>query len=287
MKLTHEEIRTNERIPIRLFNFQAKDIARVIPNHWHESAELLYCRKGSLKVWINSRDYLLEEGDFLFINSNIIHSTQSPTTNDIIVLQLPLSFIQEATQQEYLNEYDILCNTLRENTNQQQVIISRIRHTLEEMMAYETNRIEAYELKVTSLLFDLLFEMITHFKQEKEGENRVNSQKYLNRLEEITKFVKENYMEKLTLEETAARFNFSVPYFARFFKKYMGITFTEYVTSIRLDKAYNLLMSSDLAILDVSLASGFPNSKSYTTAFKRVYGHTPHQYKKIYRIEKG
>lgn len=77
MELKHEEIQTNERIPIKLFNFQANDIARIIPNHWHKSAEILYCRKGSLNVWINNKNYLLREGDFLFINSNIVHSTQS------------------------------------------------------------------------------------------------------------------------------------------------------------------------------------------------------------------
>lgn len=282
MDLKHEEIQTNERIPIKLFNFQANDIARVIPNHWHKSAELLYCRKGSLNVWINNKNYLLKEGDFLFINSNIIHSTQSPTANDISVLQLPLPFLLEATQQDYLNKYDILCNTLLQVSSVQQQAFSRVREILDEMLAYESQKGDAFALKIYSLLFDLLYELIRHFKTEKNEDSKVRSQKYLDRLGDITEFVKENYDEKLTLESVALEFNFSVPYFARFFKKYMGITFTEYVTSIRLDKAFDLLMNSDMSVLDISLAVGFPNAKSYTTSFKKVYGHTPYQYKKTY-----
>lgn len=286
MELQHEEIQTNERIPIKLFNFQANDIARIIPNHWHKSAELLYCRKGNLNVWINSKSYLLMEGDFLFINSNIVHSTQSPTENDIIVLQLPLTFLQEATQKDYLDKYDILCNTLLQSSNEQEQAFSRVRKILEEMLTYESQKEEAFSLKIYSLVFEMLYVLIRHFKVEKNGDNKLKTQKYLDRLGDITEFVKANYDEKITLDSVALEFNFSIPYFARFFKKYMGITFTEYVTSIRLDKAVDLLMNSDLSILDISLAVGFPNSKSYTASFKKAYGHTPYHYKKIYISKK-
>ncbi|MEA5011415.1 MAG: AraC family transcriptional regulator [Angelakisella sp.] len=282
MDLKHEEIQTNERIPIKLFNFQANDIARIIPNHWHKSAEILYCRKGSLNVWINNKNYLLREGDFLFINSNIIHSTQSPTENDIMVLQFPLPFLQEATQQDYLEKYDILCNTLLQSSNEQETAFSRVREILEEMLLSETQQEDAFSLKIYSLVFELLYVLIRHFKVEKKGDSKLKTQKYLDRLGDITEYVKANYDEKITLDSVATEFNFSIPYFARFFKRYMGITFTEYVTSIRLDKAFDLLMNSDLSILDISLAVGFPNSKSYTASFKKTYGHTPYHYKKLY-----
>lgn len=286
MDLKYEKIQANEKIPIKLFNFQADDIARIVPNHWHKSAEILYCRQGSLNVWINNKNYLLREGDFLFINSNIVHSTQSPSKNDILVLQLPLSFMHLATQQEYLSQYDILCNTLLPSTTVQREAISDIREIMENLLLCDLKKEDAFALKIYSMIFELLYLIIRNFKVKKISENGLKSQKYLDRLGDITTFVKENYDEKLTLESVALEFNYSVPYFSRFFKKYMGITFTEYVTSIRLDKAFDLLMNSDLSILDISLAVGFPNSKSYNTSFKKAYGYTPYHYKKTFMNKK-
>lgn len=137
MIFEYETIQPSEQIPIKLFSFEANNIDRIIPKHWHKSAELLYCVEGKLNVWVDAQFYSLNDGDFLFINSNTVHSTQSPTKNKVIVLQIPLSFFQEATKDGYDNGFDICLNTLLEyENNNKRMYFPKIKHILLSMMDY-------------------------------------------------------------------------------------------------------------------------------------------------------
>jgi len=51
----HELIIPNESIPVKIFDFAAHNDLRVIPYHWHNSAEILYVRRGKLNIWMNKR----------------------------------------------------------------------------------------------------------------------------------------------------------------------------------------------------------------------------------------
>ena len=60
----------------------------------------------------------------------------------------------------------------------------------------------------------------------------------------------------------------------------MGKTFVEYLTDIRLDKAEDLLLNTNLSILDISVATGFENQSYFTKVFKGRDGMTPRQFRK-------
>lgn len=283
MDYQHEIIHVNEKIPIKLFSFTAKNSERIIPKHWHQSLEILYCLEGELNVWLNTEFYHLQKNDLLVINSNVVHSTQSPTKNQVIVLQIPLRFMQEITQEEYLATFKIVCNTCQKATADQQKKYGAIRHILNEMLTFDARVDAVYKIKVIGLLYELNYLLIHFFRVERESNEAITTQKYLDRLSEITLFMKENYREELSLKRVAATFNFSPPYFSRFFKKYMGITYLDYLTSLRMDEAYNLLMKTDKSIIEISYACGFPNIKSFANTFKKMYHVPPYRYRKQYK----
>lgn len=79
----------------------------------------------------------------------------------------------------------------------------------------------------------------------------------------------------------AEKFYFSKEYFARFFKKNTGMTFVQYLTKYRIQKARFQLIHSDASMLDIALDNGFCDDRRFILAFKSQYGITPFQYRKM------
>lgn len=269
----HELIIPNESIPVKIFSFSAHNDLRIIPFHWHRSAEMLYVKRGQLNIWMNKKKYELGKNDFIFINSKEAHSTQSPEDNEVIVLQIPGDFLETFSNKESLY---IHCNTIELSENK---IFDNIRELLYQMYLYSERKDDAYYLKVYSLLFELGYILVKNFKVKEENID-INTQKYLDRLSEICEYIKFHYTESLSLNDVADEFGYTPQYLARMFQKYTGSTFLTYLNSIRLNVAFKQLMNTDLSILTIAEESGFSNVKSFNKLFKEAYGMTPSSYRK-------
>ena len=97
----------------------------------------------------------------------------------------------------------------------------------------------------------------------------------------ILKYVETNYMRKITIAEVAASVEFSESHFMRYFKEVMGTSFIDYLREYRLTMAARLLIASDADILNIAEEVGFDNLSYFNRAFKKHYGMTPSQYRKL------
>ena len=93
-------------------------------------------------------------------------------------------------------------------------------------------------------------------------------------------FITHNQAENLTLEKVAKVVNTSTFYFCKMFKKATGLTFTEYLTRVRVEKAKNLLLNPHLRISEIAFEVGFQSLSQFNRAFKKVAGQTPTLYRK-------
>jgi len=100
-------------------------------------------------------------------------------------------------------------------------------------------------------------------------------------LQKILIYIKENFHRDLSLEEISKFSNFSPQYFSRFFKEQMGVTFTDYVNQLRIQKAKILLSDPDSYVNSVAAAVGFDNVNSFIRMFKRYEGISPGKYKSM------
>lgn len=272
----HEIIIPNEKIPVKFFSFSAHDANRIIPKHWHRSAELLFCVEGRLNVWLMDKKYELACGDFIFINSNQVHSTQSPEENTVIVLQIPGDFLQYFSDDPSLL---ISCNTLELDANKQEAS-HHIKDLLYQLYSHNTIKEKGYNLKIYSLLFELGYTLVRDFQKTSNLELMIKSQKHLDRLSLICSYIKENHQSSLSLNDVADKFGYTPQYLARFFQKYTGITFLNYLNSIRIDAAYQQLATSDLSIIQIAEESGFASAKAFNKVFKEIYHQSPGQFRK-------
>lgn len=273
--MKHEMISPNKDYPFKVFAFTSRNPDRLISTHWHESAELLYCLKGKLEVRFPQVTYILEPGDMLFINSNIVHSSRSPLPNEVFVMQFPLRFLHEMTQHQYNERFLFNLAPTKEKNEVLQQVLDQIYHT------YREDDLAA-NLLVKSRTLEFLSILIKSYSIPIATKQSIKSLKHLERLKVINEFVQENYSQSLKLEQVAEVFNYDPAYFSRFFKKYMGIPFSEYVNTVRLEKAYYQLRDTDMTVLDIAMANGFFSVKSFYNVFKKNYTLSPQQYRKKY-----
>ena len=109
---------------------------------------------------------------------------------------------------------------------------------------------------------------------------QINTQRDTERIRGILFYVHENYAQNLIQYEVAKKFYFSREYFSKFFKKYTGMNFKEYLTRYRLMKTEKPLLTTDITILNIALEHGFSDERQMINAFKKYYGITPNQYRK-------
>lgn len=92
----------------------------------------------------------------------------------------------------------------------------------------------------------------------------------------IKTYIKDNYKDaSLCLSKISDEFGISESYFSYLFKAETNQNFSEYLESIRMEQAVELLKNSSLNISDLYLELGYNNANSFRRAFKKVYGVSP------------
>jgi len=98
-------------------------------------------------------------------------------------------------------------------------------------------------------------------------------------LKKALKIINANFSTKINLEEIAGQIHVNTSYLSYLFKLEMGLSFTEYVNTLRINTAKNLLMKTNMSIIDISLQSGFSDQSYFTKVFKKIEVCTPKEYR--------
>lgn len=134
----------------------------------------------------------------------------------------------------------------------------------------------AFEGKSLSELFDYAIEYIKIVASSVKLPVEKRSDVLHN---EIVEYVNKNYADsELSLEKVSDRFNLNVAYTSTVFRKKTGDTFLHYVENLRIEKACELILTSEYKIAVVAEKVGYTNDASFRRSFKRVMGVSPSQY---------
>lgn len=274
MKFNHELVIPNEDLPFKMFQFEGKEGNYFRDKHWHQSVEIFAVFEGALTFYLNDETYPLGAGEFVIVNSNEIHSIDTPNPNDTMVLQIPLK-----TFQEYFTGEEFIHFT-HDSRKQDQEMMGLIR----QMQRVYDGKKCGYEMMVKSQYYMLLYLLVSKYRELQVTPDMLKKNKQLNRLSQITSYIKEHYESELTLESVAEIFGYTPAYLSRMFQRYAGINYKSYLQNIRVEKAFQELANTEHTISEIALNHGFPNSKAMSRAFLKRYGIVPSEYRK--RIKK-
>lgn len=99
-------------------------------------------------------------------------------------------------------------------------------------------------------------------------------------IEDVKNYIREHYMEDLSIRELAEVACVSQNYFSAMFKKETGQNYKAYLTSIRMEEALRLLQETDLKTYEIGEKVGYNNVRRFVDAFKQIYAMSPMEYKK-------
>ena len=103
--------------------------------------------------------------------------------------------------------------------------------------------------------------------------------KDLDRLQEVFDCLDSQYMQNLTAESMARQCNMSYSYFSRYFKSAIGKSFTAYLNYVRITEAEKLLLSTDMTVTEVAMATGFSSASYFISQFRSLKNLSPHQFR--------
>ena len=98
-------------------------------------------------------------------------------------------------------------------------------------------------------------------------------------------YIETNYDSAISLAHVAKAVHLSVSRLAHLFKEQMGITIIEYLTSVRIEHAKRLLLTTDKSCTEICFSVGYNNQSYFTRTFKELVGLTPRQFKNNNRRE--
>lgn len=272
--MKYEKIEPTNNYPYKIFTFNTKSPDRLVPPHWHESGELLFCLTGSLEVTLSSHNYYLNPGDMVFINSNHVHSSRSPIVGDVLAIQFPLEYLQKVTEGKYLKDFIFTTHEISQNER----LISKLTFISEHFKKEDL----ISHMLVKSKIYELLAVICQDYVVPVSNIKEIKTTKHMEKMKEINQYISDNSLRDLSIEEVANKFNYNSSYFSRFYKRFMGITFTDYLNSLRLEKAFKMLRDTDQTVLEISTHSGFSNVRTFYNVFSKNYGLSPQQYRSKY-----
>lgn len=253
--------------------------------HWHNGLEILYLLEGSEDCYLGEEECIrMKTGDFLVINSRVVHSVQCPRQCKEMLIQIPYPMMKRFIPQ--IDGLEFVCEKITGRKHRMDTfMVERALSALAELHPF---RSPEETLEFYSRMYHLLAVLVKDFSVSVTSDKMEISEKYMERLGMITSYVKEHYTEEISLQEIARLVSLNPDYFTRFFKKYMGMTFLDYVNSVRMEHVVRDLQRTDLSVQKLLEIHGFTNYKLFMKMYKSRFESTPgkmRRYRKEQKIE--
>ena len=129
-----------------------------------------------------------------------------------------------------------------------------------------------------------LYEIITFISEQAEMIlSSLGTTSRESTLENVLRYIKDNYMNNLKLERIAPLFGYNSSYLGKLFTQKMGMNFTAYLDLIRIEASKELLKEGSMKVYEIAEKVGYSNVDYFHTKFKKSEGISPAEYRRKLR----
>jgi AraC-like DNA-binding protein len=276
----YEIVTADDNLPGKVVLYEKPGRECYTNKHWHKNMEIDYIVRG--RMWTNlcGADRDLYDGDYIIINSEAVHQTCGKEPEE------PVKYLVVLFSYSYIKSYfpDFDRYTFEIDRNEQ--VRARVRDLLRAIVFEVENPSELSTFKILCAMNQILMSLFTKCRVARPldpGEDADDGEP-----EYITKaidFIRENYRERITLEDVSSFVGLTPTYFSRYFKATTHKTFKSYLNLLRLENTLVDIQQNGMSETRASLENGFPSVKAFIAVFKSVYGCAPSEYVKQYQEE--
>ena len=274
----------NHGTPLFPVAFYHDDLERDrVPWHWHDELEAVFVSSGETTVCAGARRYVLDAGQGFFVNADVLHSaTGTRGTNcryhSLVFHPRLIGDIDSVFWQKYLR---VLIGSGMKSVALDGGQPWHAEALAQIEAAWQEGALDApgYEFRVRALLSQLVFLLTCHLP---EDAGRV-SEKALRdgeRIKRMLAYVQLNYAEELAASDIAGSAAISQSECLRCFRDTIGISPMQYVKRYRVQKAAELLTSTDMPNGEIGAQCGFQDASYFVRAFREVKGVPPGAYRR-------
>lgn len=265
--------------------------------HLHLDYEIAYVMTGVLQlIYDDAKTYTLNPGDIMCINPYQVHEFKSDDNVRLLFLQVNPDYFRPIFPQIQNMEFNLPCiqnpfSPLRSNdeeisTEYKQAYQRANSYIFELAKVYMEQKTD-YTLKCAGLLNMLFFELLQLFPHSNVShEENVYAHNKATRVRRIADYIERHIDEKILLSDIAEHEQLTLTYLSHFFKDNFHMSFQEYLSRLRCEKARSLLLTTDLSLLDISISCGFSDPKYFKAGFIKQYGYAPKEYRKNFSKQK-
>lgn len=259
--------------------------SRTEPWHWHDEFEAAVIESGTARLMLEGEEYILKEGNAYFVNSGILHSLTDIGKAHCMIRcavfrkELVGGFEESVFYRKYLvplaGRNDYFGGVFKKDVPWQEKIID----DLEQVFGLFRNENEGFEYKTRELLTD--FCAVTVKNLPPYDENRGNTVKnYVSGIKKMLLYIWQNYQKSITLSDIANAGMVSKNECMLCFGKTVETSPIQYLKNYRLQKAKEMLLSTDKKVTEISELCGFADKSYFTRAFQEKFGESPLKFRK-------
>lgn len=239
-----------------------------LPPHLHKYLECIYVTEGSLMLGLGADWFKMQPGDLAVLFPDMIHQFQVDTgapSQAVYVLGAPAmaGSFAEILQKSYPHSPVI----------RRQAVHPDIPFALHTLLASDQ---DPYFFDLRQAYFQVLLARalpVCELHDKKELE-------FPELAWQVVSYISEHFMEELSLTGMAHALCASPYALSRIFSGMLHTNFNQYLNEIRLDYASHLLRTTDRAITDIFMDSGFSSQTTFNRAFRAKYQLSPRDYRR-------
>lgn len=271
MGYIYENIRNRDYLSPRVYYREKGTPQCRYPLHWHEDYEFDLVINGAINAVVGGKNIRVEKGDFLFIDSGIMHETDAENEDEMEAVTVIVPFT-------LLKTYCRDVETRKFSFENRPEAAEKIKNLL-----YECGRAAREKADFCRVEFDIFSREIALVMLREcmtEPDGIYVSPDYLAPVRSAMAYIEENYRNDISLHDAAAEAGMSDTYFSKYFRKVTGQNFRDYLNVIRLYHAYSVLSAGNVPVSVIADDCGFASVKAFINAFNKYYGSTPGKYRR-------
>lgn len=242
--------------------------------NWSRGLLIVYALTDGITVNKMGATIRLKETDFLSFNPYEGHTIEPIETGPARFLVM--EFSEQLLQAVDLKNKRFVCCSAQQ---QEQGAYDGLRQSIAALFeAYSAER-DGCEFELYSLSWHFLHQLNQYFCRSAQFEDFQRHDTILLRMKHISDYITANYSRSITLTDVAEHEFLSAGYLSQFFAKHYGLSFSKYLSTVRLAHAQQLLHRTNLSITQIAMDCGFPNANTFISVFRERYHTTPGKYR--------
>ncbi|MDO5155098.1 MAG: AraC family transcriptional regulator [Eubacteriales bacterium] len=274
--------------------FEMGDYSSWFPvhSHWHYYMEIIYIVRGNAMMTCDDKSFVARVGDLVLVLPHQIHSIYAVSHEPFscLVMKFDVSQLSPAIGQTAGAMSGVHFNSLfrvaRDNPNAKLWFHEEELENfpVERIFRYSIQELQAQEYGCRTMVQSCVSQLLTFILRCWRRDGFDTDQSFALRTEaesiySITEYIDGHIQENVKVEDLAKMCNMSYSYFAKVFREVYGQSCKKYIEFVRLCKAEDLLLFTNLDLNYISQETGFADCSHFIKAFKEKYGQTPKQYR--------